>query len=127
MGRRPLMTLWYAFNVLATFFLGFCHQGGVTGAVSAISSLEMSPRVTEATFVFSNTYMPPKFPLLLPAAPGDRERWRGYMWKHNFRYLFMCVNSWDVLITWLYSQFSLLKNLFTYGRICLAESRPIQR
>ena len=67
------MTLWYAFNVLATIFLGFCHQGGVTGAVSAISSLEMSPRVTEATFVFSNTYMPPKFPLLLPAAPGDRE------------------------------------------------------
>merc|ERR1719471_1540290 len=80
-----LMKLWYAFNVLATIFFGFCHQGGVTGAVSAISSLEMSPRVTEATVVFSNTYMPPKFPLLLPAAPGDRERWRGYMWKYNLR------------------------------------------
>ena len=95
------MKLWYAFNVLATIFFGFCHQGGVTGAVSAISSLEMSPRVTEATVVFSNTYMPPKFPLLLPAAPGDRERWRGYMWKYNLRYLVICVNSWDVLAYYL--------------------------
>lgn len=85
MGRRPLMTLWYAFNILATVFYGFCHQGGVYGAVNAISRLEMSPRAVEATVVFSNTYMPPKFPLLLPAAPGDRERRRGYMWKHNMR------------------------------------------
>ena len=85
MGRRPLMTLWYAFNILATLFYGFCHQGGVYGAVNAISRLEMSPRAVEATIVFSNTYMPPKFPLLLAAAPGDRERRREFMWKHNMR------------------------------------------
>lgn len=85
MGRRPLLTLWYAFNILATVFYGFCHQGGVYGAVNAVSRLEMSPRAAEATVVFSNTYMPPKFPLLLAAAPGDRERRREYMWKNNMR------------------------------------------
>ena len=79
------MTLWYAFNILATVFYGFCHQGGVYGAVNAISRLEMSPRAAEATVLFSSTYMPPKFPLLLAAAPGDKERRRAYMWKHNMR------------------------------------------
>merc|ERR1719188_1590643 len=85
MGRRPLMTLWYGFNILATLFFGFCHQGGVYNAVNAISGLEMSPRTSEATVVFSNTYMPPKFPLLQAAAPGHKERRRGYMLKNNMR------------------------------------------
>ena len=94
MGRRPLMTLWYGFNILATLFYGFCHQGGVYSAVNAISGLEMSPRTSEATIVFSNTYMPPKFPLLQAAAPGHKERRRGYMLKNNMRY----IDYFDVFV-----------------------------
>ncbi len=85
-GRRPLLTLWYAFNVAMTAFFGFAHQGGVYPAVNSLTSLDFSPRAVEATVVFSHTYMPPKFPLLQPAAPGDKERRRGYMSRPNFRY-----------------------------------------
>jgi hypothetical protein len=86
LGRRPLLTIWYAFNISMTVFYGFAHQGGVYPAVNSITSLDFAPRTVEATVVFSHTYMPPKFPLMQAAAPHDTDRWRGYMHKANFRY-----------------------------------------
>ena len=66
-GRKPLLALWYAFNICMTVFFGLVHQGGVYPTVSYIGrGSEVHPDAVEANYVFSNTYMPPKFPLLQP-------------------------------------------------------------
>eukprot|EP00095_Tigriopus_kingsejongensis_P005195 maker-scaffold321_size207582-snap-gene-1.32 protein:Tk05195 transcript:maker-scaffold321_size207582-snap-gene-1.32-mRNA-1 annotation:"gpi mannosyltransferase 4" len=65
-GFRPLLGLWYAFNILFLFFYGFIHQGGVLPTVTFIATHKFQTGTQEANVVFSHTYMPPKFPLLQP-------------------------------------------------------------
>ena len=71
-GWRPLLSLWYAFNILAAVWFGFLHQSGVLPIQRSISSLSHpSPYVN---LVYSHTYMPPRLPLMAPrlttAAPA---------------------------------------------------------
>ncbi len=65
-GFRPLLGLWYTFNIAMVLFYGFIHQGGVTCVAGSLSGhLQNGP--TEVTVVFARTYMPPRYPLLQPA------------------------------------------------------------
>jgi len=70
---RPLLWLWYAFNILLTVIFGMVHQGGVMPAVRQLgTSLELKAGTTEATMVFSKTYSPPGFLLLRPESTALR-------------------------------------------------------
>ncbi len=64
-GFRPLLWVWYAFNLAAFMFFGCVHQAGVVPAVRWLGQgMSLDPGVTEVSVVFSKTYMPPRFPLL---------------------------------------------------------------
>ena len=68
LGFRPLLFLWYVFNVGGLCFFGFTHQGGVTQLLNGNKDIlpTISDNVGQVNIVFSHTYMPPKFQLLLP-------------------------------------------------------------
>lgn len=71
---RPLLGLWYLFNVLMVIFYGFIHQGGVLPTISFIANQKFQPGTQEANFVFSHTYMPPQFLLLQPKSYSPNSR-----------------------------------------------------
>merc|ERR1711997_1253773 len=65
MGHKPLIVIWYAFNIAATVFFGLVYQGGVTPAVKYIArDLQLKQNTIEANVIWSHTYMPPTFELL---------------------------------------------------------------
>ncbi len=65
---RPLLTLWYVFNVGAVLFFGLVHQAGVVPTVRWLGEgMELEESTSEVAVVFSKTYMPPRFPLLQAA------------------------------------------------------------
>jgi len=64
-GWKPMLTLWYAFNILATIWFGFIHQAGVLPIQRQISSLDHSG-APFVNLVYSHTYMPPRLPLMSP-------------------------------------------------------------
>ena len=64
-GYKPLLTLWYAFNILAAVWFGFIHQAGVLPIQRQISRLDHG-NVPYVNLVYSHTYMPPRFPLMQP-------------------------------------------------------------
>ena len=68
LGGKPLLFLWYMFNIAGLFFFGFTHQGGVTPFLRSNEDLlpKISDGVKQINVIFSHTYMPPKFPLLMP-------------------------------------------------------------
>ena len=68
LGGKPLLFLWYMFNIAGLFFFGFTHQGGVTPFLRANQDVipGLSDSVKQVNIIFSHTYMPPKFPLLIP-------------------------------------------------------------
>ena len=64
-NHKPLIVIWYAFNIAATVFFGLVHQGGVTPAVKYIArDLQLKQNTVEANVIWSHTYMPPTFELL---------------------------------------------------------------
>ena len=64
-NHKPLIVIWYAFNIAATVFFGLVHQGGVTPAVKYIArDLQLKQNTIEANVIWSHTYMPPTFELL---------------------------------------------------------------
>ena len=67
-GGKPLLFLWYMFNIAGLFFFGFTHQGGVTPFLRSNQDIlpSLSNDVKQLNIIFSHTYMPPKFPLLMP-------------------------------------------------------------
>ena len=72
-NTKPLLVLWYIFNILATLFFGSVHQGGVTPMVKYIGQdLQLSKGSYEANFIWSNTYMPPTFELLRMSEKSKR-------------------------------------------------------
>jgi len=64
LGFRPLLTLWYIFNVAAAVWFGFIHQAGVLPAQKHIGGLQHDARFVN--LVYSHTYMPPRYPLWQP-------------------------------------------------------------
>ena len=68
-GYKPLLTLWYIFNIFATLWFGFLHQSGVVPIQRHISSLDHGDAMVN--LVYSHTYMPPRYPLLQPLAKTD--------------------------------------------------------
>ena len=64
-NHKPLIVIWYAFNIAATVFFGLVHQGGVSPAVKYIArDLQLKQNTVEANVIWSHTYMPPSFELL---------------------------------------------------------------
>jgi len=63
-GYKPLLSLWYIFNILATVWFGFIHQAGVVPVTRQISYLNHGN--SYVNLVYSHTYMPPRYPLLQP-------------------------------------------------------------
>lgn len=62
-GWRPLLCLWYAFNLLAAAWFGVLHQSGVTPIQRTISGLDHTG-LDYVNLVYSHTYTPPRLPLL---------------------------------------------------------------
>ena len=56
---KPLLTLWYAFNILAMVWFGFIHQAGVMPIQRDIGSIDHAG-VPYINLVYSHTYMPPR-------------------------------------------------------------------
>ena len=73
-GSKPLLFLWYMFNIGLGIFYGFIHQGGITPFLHGKQHIlpSISDNVAEVNIIFSHTYMPPKFQLLLP--PSNKSR-----------------------------------------------------
>ena len=73
-GLKPFLLLWYIFNITGLCFFGFTHQGGVTQLLHGNRDIfpAVSDNVGQVNIIFSHTYMPPKFQLLLP--PSDKDR-----------------------------------------------------
>jgi len=64
-GRKPLLSTWYVFNILAALWFGFVHQAGVLPAQKFISGVKQDG-VDTVNLVYAYTYMPPRYPLLQP-------------------------------------------------------------
>ena len=60
-----MLTIWYAFNILAVVFFGFIHQAGVVPIQRDIGGLDHGG-VPYVNLVYSHTYMPPRYPLMQP-------------------------------------------------------------
>ena len=58
-GWKPLLTLWYAFNILAMAGFGFIHQAGVMPIQRDIGALDHGG-VPYVNLVYSHTYMAPR-------------------------------------------------------------------
>ena len=73
-GSKPLLFLWYLFNIGGLCFFGFTHQGGVTQLLNKNNRIfpSIPDNVGQVNIVFSHTYMPPTFQLLLP--PTNKSR-----------------------------------------------------
>ena len=71
---KPLLFLWYLFNIGGLFFFGMTHQAGVTQLLNRHRDILPSnaDNVGQVNIVFSHTYMPPTFQLLLPAKNKSR-------------------------------------------------------
>jgi len=60
---KPMLTVWYAFNILAVVWFGFIHQAGVVPLQRDIGNLDHG-HVPYVNLVYSHTYMPPRYPLM---------------------------------------------------------------
>ena len=71
---KPLLVLWYLFNIGGLFFFGMTHQAGVTQLLNRNRDILPSnaDNIGQVNIVFSHTYMPPTFQLLLPAKNKSR-------------------------------------------------------
>ena len=103
-NRKPLLTLWFAFNIVCAIFFGFVHQAGVMPATNYIAEdLQLRNVTNEANFVWSHTYMPPTFKLL---RISDRSRRRkeklnendfpSYFLRQNVRMNFHDLSGKDI-------------------------------
>ena len=54
-----MLTVWYAFNILAVVWFGFIHQAGVVPLQRDIGNLDHG-HVPYVNLVYSHTYMPPR-------------------------------------------------------------------
>ena len=62
---KPLLWIWFIFNITCGIFFGFIHQAGVLPATKYIANdLHFSSSTQEANFIWSHTYMPPTFQML---------------------------------------------------------------
>ena len=62
---RPLLWIWFIFNITCGIFFGFIHQAGVMPATKYIANdLQFSSSTQEANFIWTHTYMPPTFQML---------------------------------------------------------------
>ena len=84
-GWRPLLSFWYAFNILAMVWFSFVHQAGVTPVQGEIGGMDHG-RVPYINLVYSHTYMPPRHLLLQPKVLSG-ENSLGY--THNPRTAFL--------------------------------------
>lgn len=72
---KPLLTLWYAFNIGMAVFYGLVHQAGVTPAVKYIGQeLQLAKATNEVNVIWSNTYMPPTYELLRISEKSRRHK-----------------------------------------------------
>ena len=84
-GWRPLLSLWYAFNILAMVWFGFVHQAGVTPVQAQIGAMDHG-NVPYINLVYSHTYMPPRHLLLQPRVLSA-DNSLGYINNPNTKYL----------------------------------------
>ncbi len=64
-GIKPILVIWYIFNIAMSVFYGLIHQGGVSPAIKYIGQdLSLRSSTQEVNVLWSHTYMPPKFGLL---------------------------------------------------------------
>ena len=88
---KPLLVLWYIFNIAGCLFFGLMHQAGVMPAVKYIGQdLQFKPETLEANFVWSHTYMPPTFELLRMSEKSrrlkkDKDHFSDYFLHPNIR------------------------------------------
>ena len=66
-------TAFIIFNVLLTVVFGFLHQGGLIPCILKLQASYSTHQIQEDSdvsynFIFSHTYMPPKFPLLIQSS-----------------------------------------------------------
>ena len=85
-GLKPFLFLWYLFNVAGLCFFGFTHQGGVTQLLQGNKDIfpVVTDNVGQVNIIFSHTYMPPKFQLLLP--PSDKGRITNWHFEYPLYY-----------------------------------------
>ena len=84
-GWRPVLSLWYAFNILAMVWFSFIHQAGVTPLQGQLGTMDHG-KVPYINLVYSHTYMPPRHLLLQPKVLSG-ENSLGY--THNPRTAFL--------------------------------------
>lgn len=67
---RPWSVLWVLFNIIAAFFFGILHQGGIIPCIEYVQSTLVKPPAspTETHITFFHTYMPPRHLFLIAKA-----------------------------------------------------------
>jgi len=92
-GFKPLLTLWYIFNVIAMVWFGFVHQAGVMPVQKFIGRMTHDDNPPPyINLVYSHTYMPPRFPLFQPTE-FDLDTFEGYITNNNTKYLVQDLGS----------------------------------
>jgi len=87
-GWRPLLSFWYAFNLLASAWFGFLHQSGVNPIQRTIAAM---PHANDyVNLVYSHTYTPPRLPLLSPRVSSEA---RPYCRHPNTKFLIHDLGS----------------------------------
>ena len=95
-GFKPLLTLWYIFNVIAMVWFGFVHQAGVMPVQKFIGRMTHDDNPPPyINLVYSHTYMPPRFPLFQPTE-FDLDTFEGYITNNNTKYLVQVLIFWHL-------------------------------
>jgi len=85
LGYRPLLSLWYMFNIACVVWFGYVHQAGVLPVQRHLGGLK-EDSTEYINLVYSHTYMPPRYPLLQPDSVNQDE-FPAYILNNNTRYL----------------------------------------
>jgi len=90
-GYKPLLTLWYIFNIIAMVWFGFVHQAGVM-PVQKFIGRQQHDDVPYINLIYSHTYMPPRYPLFQPANL-KLEEFPGYISNKRTKYMIQDLGS----------------------------------